>query len=132
MLLVGFCLVQGSISLIIVRHVHSDRQFSIRRALLLLVSSDALADDDEERLVSEQQKLRTLNLSLISLFLGLSVVSLLAVTILFYEIGVVNFLFQNQHIRLGKALTDLSRNELANYCAIKDSASESVWNINCK
>lgn len=47
---------------------------------------------------------------------------------LFYEVAVVNVLFQQSAVELGTNVTDLSDSQLAEYAVLEASALEDVWN----
>lgn len=56
-----------------------------------------------------------------------SVVALGAIFALFYEVAVVNFLFQQRPMSLDKSVRSLSSNDLKEYAVVQDSALEVVW-----
>lgn len=58
----------------------------------------------------------------------LSLLAFVAVFALFYEVAVVNFLFQQQKLELSKSVKSLSNSELSQYSVLKNSALENVWN----
>lgn len=58
----------------------------------------------------------------------ISLLAFVAVFALFYEVAVVNFLFQQQTLELKKSVKSLSQSELREYSVLKNSALENVWN----
>lgn len=56
-----------------------------------------------------------------------SLVAFVAVFALFYEIAVVNFLFQQRTMEIDKEVASLSVDELRRFTVLKDSALEQVW-----
>lgn len=122
----GGIVILATFAMLHVMIIYPRRVVSIRRAFLLLIGADGIAAGDIE-LPPPQWNPNRLNIRVISRFLYISVLSLFGIFLVFYEIGVVNFLFQTRNSELGKRITDLSRQELANYCAISNSGSEAVW-----
>lgn len=57
----------------------------------------------------------------------ISLLSFIAVFALFYEVAVVNFLFQQQALEIDKRVKSLSVSELESYSVLKNSALENVW-----
>lgn len=58
----------------------------------------------------------------------IALVSFVGIFLLFYEVAVVNFLFQQQDLSLAKSVKSLTVQELQQYAVTKNSAVESVWN----
>lgn len=111
----------------IVRFILPDKSASLRDAILLLAGLDP-----SEGHRNGICRTRPIDFRIISLLLRFSVLSLFGICLLFYEIGVVNSLFQNRDATLGKPITDLKEKELVNYCTLHNSASERVWKYACK
>lgn len=59
----------------------------------------------------------------------IAVLASLGIFLLFYEMAVVNFLFQEENVSLSGSVALLSREELGRYAVWKDSALEDVWNM---
>eukprot|EP00177_Eucheuma_denticulatum_P001741 GFKZ01003130.1.p1 GENE.GFKZ01003130.1~~GFKZ01003130.1.p1 ORF type:complete len:665 (-),score=34.78 GFKZ01003130.1:1545-3539(-) len=57
----------------------------------------------------------------------ISLLAFLGVFALFYEVAVVNFVFQQSRVELGKSVRNLSSRELAKYAVLRNSALENVW-----
>lgn len=62
----------------------------------------------------------------------IALLAFLAVFALFYEVAVVNFLFQQNSLQIEKAVRNLSTKDLANFTVLKNSALENVWNATGK
>lgn len=58
----------------------------------------------------------------------IALVSFFAIFALFYEVAVVNFLFQQRNVELSKTVRSLSPEELQSYSILKNSALEHTWN----
>lgn len=58
----------------------------------------------------------------------IAVLASLGIFLLFYEMAVVNFLFQEDDVKLVGGVTSLSRDKLKHYAVLEDSALEEVWN----
>lgn len=56
-----------------------------------------------------------------------SLLSFIAVFALFYEVAVVNFLFQQNSLAISKSVRNLSVRELKNYAVLQNSALANVW-----
>ncbi|CAN8071743.1 unnamed protein product [Agarophyton chilense] len=59
----------------------------------------------------------------------ISIVAFIAMFSLFYEVAVVNFLFQQQNLELTKDIEHLTLKELHQYCVVRDTAAEAIWNF---
>lgn len=57
----------------------------------------------------------------------IAIVAILGIFVLFYEVAVVNVLFQQQKSMLEKSVQTLTDAELKDYAVLKDSALENVW-----
>ncbi|CAN8073779.1 unnamed protein product [Agarophyton chilense] len=57
----------------------------------------------------------------------MALLALVAIFALFYEVAVVNFLFQQHNQTLSKPVRRLSLEQLADFAVLKDSALENVW-----
>lgn len=57
----------------------------------------------------------------------ISLLAFLGVFALFYEVAVVNFVFQQSRVEIGKSVRNLSSRELAQYAVLRNSALENVW-----
>lgn len=62
----------------------------------------------------------------------IALLAFIAVFALFYEVAVVNFLFQQNSLRIEKGVRNLSTRELNNFAVLKNSALENVWNATGK
>lgn len=58
----------------------------------------------------------------------IALLSFVGIFVLFYEVAVVNFLFQQQSLSLARSVTTLTEAELTTYAVLKNSALENVWN----
>lgn len=58
----------------------------------------------------------------------IALVAFLGIFILFYEVAVVNFLFQQQSLFISQSVRALTAEELKKYSVLKGSALENVWN----
>lgn len=58
----------------------------------------------------------------------IALVAFAGIFALFYEVAVVNFLFQQQSLELSKSVRSLSVVELQRYSVLRNSALENVWN----
>lgn len=76
---------------------------------------------------NERQVLSIVRVAMITLLVNASLIALVAIFVLFYEIGVVNSLFQTQELKIGKQVSSLSCEELRKYAVLKNSALENVW-----
>ena len=61
-------------------------------------------------------------------FYRFAIMAYVGIFVLFYEVAVVNFLFQQQTQSLARSVKSLTVNELKEYSVLKDSALELVWN----
>lgn len=59
-------------------------------------------------------------------FFRVGLLSFMAIFALFYELALVNFLFQNQSPSFRKRIRDMERSELQNIAVLKDSGEEEV------
>ncbi len=59
--------------------------------------------------------------------LGLAGAALLTISILFYEIAVVNYIFAQTVQHLGKDVQNLTQRELSNYLVMGSAAQEIIW-----
>ncbi|PXF48836.1 hypothetical protein BWQ96_01392 [Gracilariopsis chorda] len=66
--------------------------------------------------------------SLATSLFRISLIAFIAMFSLFYEVAVVNFLFQQQRIEIPKSIGQLSTLELRQYCVLKDTGLENIWN----
>lgn len=57
----------------------------------------------------------------------IAVLASLGIFLLFYEVAVVNFVFQEQVVKLSRSVTELSREDLERYAVLRNSALEDVW-----
>ncbi len=71
-------------------------------------------------------KLRLMHRATIIL-LGISFTAFTMITILFYEVSVVNFIFTRNGFELGKDVSTLTNSDLRLYSVAKGTAEESVW-----
>lgn len=60
-------------------------------------------------------------------FFRLSFGAFVLIFVLFYEVAVVNFLFQQSQVTINQPVKSLSREELEKYSVLKASALEDVW-----
>ncbi|KAI0561096.1 hypothetical protein FGB62_93g036 [Gracilaria domingensis] len=67
----------------------------------------------------------------ISLF-RISLIAFVALFSLFYEVAVVNFIFQQQNLQITKDIEHLTLMDLGRYAVVRDTAVEAVWNFRGK
>lgn len=60
-------------------------------------------------------------------FYRIAIVAILGIFVLFYEVAVVNVLFQQRQSVLEKSVQQLTDADLGDYAVLKDSALENVW-----
>lgn len=78
-----------------------------------------------------EQRRRRISFLRYSLAINLIRVSFLffvALFVMFYELSLVNFVFQQQNLHIKKDVDSLSPNELNKFSIMKNSALENIWN----
>eukprot|EP00178_Gracilaria_changii_P002503 TRINITY_DN136_c0_g2_i8.p1 TRINITY_DN136_c0_g2~~TRINITY_DN136_c0_g2_i8.p1 ORF type:complete len:572 (-),score=69.17 TRINITY_DN136_c0_g2_i8:915-2630(-) len=67
--------------------------------------------------------------SLATSLFRVSLIAFVAMFSLFYEVAVVNFLFQQQNLQITKDIEHFTSAELSKYSVVQDTAMEAIWNF---
>lgn len=130
---IGFLFVM--VCFLIAVRFHWYRGRSLITAFLIFAGEgdSALAHEAQLRPTSEQaSKSYTAKYGLSMALFRMALLALLAIFALFYEVAVVNFLFQQQSLELTKPVKRLSLKQLQGFAVLGDSALELVWNATGK
>lgn len=103
---------------LVVRFLGPNKRLSLSRTLLFVMGNHE---------VSQRPHRHRFAISIISLLLNSSIVALSAIMVLFYEIAVVNFLFTQSSISTLKDISNISNEDLIEYCVNRNSAVDIVW-----
>ncbi|CAN8071745.1 unnamed protein product [Agarophyton chilense] len=94
---------------------------------------DSSLSNSRTHSIAEDQKLQDkefpTKFSLSTSLFRISIITFIAIFSLFYEVAVVNFLFQQQNHELTKDIEHLTVEELQQYCVVRDTAIEAIWNF---
>lgn len=107
---------------LVVRFLGPNKRLSLSRTLLFVMGNHE---------VSQRPHRHRFAISIISLLLNSSIVALSAIMVLFYEIAVVNFLFTQSSISTLKDISNISNEDLIEYCVNRNSAVDIVWRYSC-
>lgn len=98
-------------------------------------SGDAFSTDSRpsilethDRRESQRKRASLLLYSLAINLIRVSFVFFVALFVMFYELSLVNFVFQQQNFHIKKDVDSLSQNELKKFSIMKNSALENIWN----
>eukprot|EP00178_Gracilaria_changii_P002490 TRINITY_DN136_c0_g1_i17.p2 TRINITY_DN136_c0_g1~~TRINITY_DN136_c0_g1_i17.p2 ORF type:complete len:502 (-),score=59.79 TRINITY_DN136_c0_g1_i17:2825-4330(-) len=93
------------------------------------VSPEINENESEMEEESIQEEAFLTKFSLATSLFRISLIAFVAMFSLFYEVAVVNFLFQQQSLQITKDIQHLTQDELSRYAVVQDTAVEAIWNM---
>ncbi|KAI0563596.1 hypothetical protein FGB62_37g210 [Gracilaria domingensis] len=131
-LFIGLVLFAFAMSLVMALRFHWSAKRSLVSACFIFAGNweEIMDDEDGSQAGSIDSDIRVniaKKYALASLLFRIALVALVAIFALFYEVAVVDVLFQAQSQSLSKPVTELTREQLKEFAVLDNSALEDVW-----